>query len=125
MAQRIVIVDDSEDLLDLYRQVLEDETGYEVVAVSYKDGILDEIKKAKPDLVICDYLFGQQPDGWRLVQMLRLDRDTEDVPIIVCSGAEKQLRDLEAQLAEKNIALLMKPFDIDELLTLVASRIRQ
>jgi two-component system, OmpR family, phosphate regulon response regulator PhoB len=124
MAKRILVIDDAEELRELYQHILEDE-GYEVAALGYKKKMMGSVKHHKPDLIICDYLFDLEPHGWTLVQKLKLDRDTADLPIIMCTGARKELEAIEDELQEKNVAVLHKPFDIDELLTLVASRLEQ
>jgi hypothetical protein len=36
--------------------------------------------------------------------------------VIVCSGAVKQLREMDAWLAEKGVGVVFKPFNIDDLL---------
>jgi hypothetical protein len=52
-----------------------------------------------------------------------MNRETADIPIIVCSGAIKELKEMEGYLVSKNIGVLYKPFDIDDLLNLVQTKL--
>jgi DNA-binding NtrC family response regulator len=88
-----------------------------------KPHMLDEVKATAPDLVISDHVFGEEKLGWQLVQRLKMDRETAEIPVIVCSAALKDLREMEGFLTEKNIGILYKPFDIDELLKLVERKL--
>jgi CheY-like chemotaxis protein len=121
--KRIIVVNDTEEILELFRDILEGEGGYEVIIATYKPQIIDQIEEANLDLIICDYVFGEEKVGDQLVEKLRMNRDTADIPIIVCSGAIQALRDMEGQYAEKNVSILYKPFDIDELLNLVSKKL--
>ena len=75
-----------------------------------------QVKDTKPDLLIADFLFGHDPLGWQLVQMLRMDQVTAKLPVVVCSAAAKQIEELSAHLDEMGIGVVLKPFDIDTLL---------
>lgn len=45
-----------------------------------------------------------------------MNRDTRDLPIIVCTGVIRLAKELEGHLAVKGVGLVLKPFDIDDLL---------
>ena len=118
MSVRIMVVNDSREILELFEEILTDE-GYEVDLYSYGLHDLVEVKESRPDLIILDYLIGDEGYGWQLLQKLKMDRDTAHIPVIVCSAAVKQLRELDAWLAEKGVGVVFKPFDIDDLLVAV------
>ncbi len=115
---RIMVVNDSREILELFEEILTEE-GYEVDLYSYGLHDLIEIKASAPDLIILDYLIGEEGFGWQLLQKLKMDRDTEHLPVIVCSAAVKQLRELETWLTEKGVGVVFKPFNIDDLLLAV------
>jgi len=123
MAKHIMVINDTQEILDLFREILQGEGGYEVTLCGMKPHMLDDIKLVKPDLLISDHVFGEEKLGWQLVQRLKMDRETAKIPIIVCSAAVKDLKEMEGYLTEKNIGILLKPFDVDELLSLVASKL--
>jgi CheY-like chemotaxis protein len=123
--KRVMVINDTEEILELFRDIIEGEAGHEMVATTYKPHLMDEIEHARPDLIVCDYMFGGEAMGWQLVQKLRMNRETELIPIIICSGAVAQLRELEGVLAEKNIGILLKPFDVDDLLALMGRKLEE
>ena len=118
MARCIMVIDDSKEILELIEMILTEE-GYEVALYSYGLHDLVEVKQVNPDLIILDYLIGQEEEGWNLLQQLKLDRETAVIPVIVCSAAVKQLREMDSWLGEKGVGVVFKPFDIDDLLLAV------
>lgn len=121
--KHILVVNDTQEILELFRAILEEEGGYKVTLTSIKPQMLDMVKEIKPDLIISDHVFGDEKVGWQFIQRLKMDRETANIPLIVCSGAIKELREMEGYLTSKDIGVLYKPFDVDELLLLVASKL--
>src|SRR5881398_2452533 len=120
--KKIMVVNDTQEILELFRQILEEEAGYDVVLCSFEPHMLENVKDIKPDLIISDHVFGEEKVGWQFIQRLKMERETENIPVIVCSGAIKELREMEGYLTQKGIGVLYKPFDIDELLSLVEKK---
>lgn len=123
MPKHIVAINDTEEILELFRAILHEEGGYEVTLLSFHPQIMGQILEIMPDLIISDHVFGEEKIGWQFVQKLKMTRETADIPVIVCSGAVKELKELEGYLIAKNVATLYKPFDIDELLALVEKQL--
>ncbi|MDQ6693785.1 MAG: response regulator [Chloroflexota bacterium] len=123
MTKHILVVNDTQEILELFRQILEEDGPYKVTLSSYRPQILDQVKELMPDLIISDHVFGEDKIGWQFIQRLKMDRVTATIPIIVCSGAVKELREMEGYLMSKSIGILLKPFDIDELLALVEKQL--
>ncbi len=113
--QHILAIDNSQAVLDLFRELLEGE-GYRVSIQSYVDKDLDAIKGLAPDLIILDYMWGAEDGGWSLLQLLRLDPSTKDIPIVLCTGAVAEASELEPHLSEMSVRVVLKPFDLDDLL---------
>jgi DNA-binding response OmpR family regulator len=116
---RILVMNDTQELLQLFDDVLSEE-GYEVMLSSFAVQDMDEIERVQPDLIILDYIFGLERSGWQTLQKLKLRRTTADIPVIVCTAAIREVRDIEGFLAAKGVVLLPKPFDIDGLLASVS-----
>jgi len=115
-AQRhILAIDNSQAVLDLFRELLEGE-GYRVSIQSYVDKDLDAIKDLTPDLIILDYMWGAEDGGWSLLQLLRMDPGTKDIPIVLCTGAVAEAGELQPHLEEMDVRVVLKPFDLDDLL---------
>jgi DNA-binding NtrC family response regulator len=113
--KKIMVVNDTSDILELFREILTDE-GYEVITHSFEIHTLEPVEAVMPDLVIVDQIFGEEKPGWQLIQLLRMTRRTENIPIVVCSGALKQVQELESHLKNMQIEVVAKPFRINDLL---------
>lgn len=119
----ILVVNDTQEILDLFREILEDD-GYRVSLSAFAIHNLEPIIEMAPDLVILDFLMGGEELGWQLLQKMKMDRRTADIPVIVCTAALSLVRELEAHLRSKNVGIVLKPFDIDDLLAEVHKSIR-
>jgi DNA-binding response OmpR family regulator len=119
MATRILVVNDTQAILDMFRSILEDE-GYEVILSSMPYQNISEIEQVKPDLIILDVMFGDQKIGWQMVQLLRMNRATASMPLIVCTAAIREVRETEGYLVSQGVHVLYKPFQLDDLLTMVS-----
>src|SRR5579875_1451151 len=115
---RILVVNDTQEILELFRLLLEDE-GYEVMLSSFPIQKVTEIEQMHPDLIILDLVFGDQKSGWQMLQMLKMWNSTASIPIIVCTAATQLVREQEGYLVSKGVHVVYKPFDIDELLAAV------
>ena len=113
--KRIIVINDTPEILDLFRDILEAE-GYEVMLYAYDPKHIDEIERRQPDLIILDYLIGGEPLGWQFLQMLKMTRATEHIPVIICTAAVSQIQELEARLRSLGVGVVLKPFNIDDLL---------
>lgn len=118
MASRILVVNDTQEILDAFREILQEE-GYEVVLYSYAIMDMREVESARPDLIILDYIFGGEKTGWQMLQKLKMHRSTERIPVIVCTAATNQVREIEGYLQAQGVSLVPKPFDIDTLVAAV------
>lgn len=123
MTAHILILDDDLSTLEMLQLVLETEGDYRVTIARTLTEDLPEIERLHPDLILLDLKFGGRELGWDYLQKLRLFRATSKIPIILCTAALKDVREQEPVLLQKGIPVLYKPFDIDELLTLVKQRL--
>jgi CheY-like chemotaxis protein len=83
---RVLIVDDSESIINFLRLVLESE-GYEVdTACDGVDG-LARVHQSLPDLVITDSIMPGM-DGFALLHALRADPATEAVPVVMLTAGD-------------------------------------
>lgn len=113
--KHVLVVNDTEEILDLYRAILED-LGHRVTAWSFSPDDLAKVTEIKPDLVILDLLMGPtELQGWALLQKMRMSPDTEDIPVIVCSAATNWVREQEGWLAANAVKVVLKPFKVNDL----------
>jgi CheY-like chemotaxis protein len=118
----ILIVNDTQEILDLLRELLEEE-GYRV-STFVETLNLTQLKVAKPDVIVQDLLFeGMQDKGWKFLTMARLDPDLRSVPLILCTTAISVVRDedMAEKLRHLRVRVVLKPFAIEELLEVVAA----
>lgn len=125
MPQHIMVINDTQEILELFHEILSSQ-GYSVSLHSFSTRDLDDVKRVKPNLIISDHMPMREDLGWQFIQKLKMDRETARIPVIVCSTSTKWLRENvdEGWLAAKNVSVVAKPFDVDELLLEVSTRLR-
>ena len=82
--ERILIVDDEEDVLELVQYNL-DRSGYHVETAISGEQALTKTKKKIPDLIILDLMLPGM-DGLEVCKQLKSDVKTEGVPIIMLTA---------------------------------------
>ena len=113
--QRVLVVNDTQEILELFEAIL-DGMGLESILMSYAPRELDRIRQVDPDLIILDFLMGDRELlGWQLLQKLKMDRRTDAIPIVVCTGAVKAAHEQQGYLTEQGVTLVLKPFNVDQL----------
>ncbi len=58
-------------------------------------------------------------DGWALLERLREDPALRMLPVLVCTGDDRAVREQVALLNRPGCAVLAKPFDLDDLLAML------
>ena len=115
MAQRIMAINDSRDILQMLNDVLTYE-GYEFAGALSPELAAADFDRFKPDLVILDWLFGREDRGMEVLQHMRLHRTTATTPVIVCSAATNMVQEVEESLRAKGVDVVYKPFELQELM---------
>lgn len=121
MGATILILEDDPVLQGLLREVLEDE-GYHIVAADSLAALL-ELAPAHPQLLITDLLINFELVGLQAIKQLR-QRTYSQLPVLICSAAQKHFEQLEPEIAQLGARLLAKPFTIDELVSAVAQALK-
>jgi len=116
--KHILIVNDTQEILDLLRDLLEEE-GYQVTSsLALLD--IEKVKVLAPDLIVQDLLFeGMQELGWKFLTLVRLDPQLARIPLILCTAAVRTVNDpaMAEQLNRLGVRVVLKPFTIEDLLT--------
>ena len=110
--KNILVIEDNHAILDVITLILQSES-YKVNGLNKSADMSMHIEEFKPDLIILDIML-PDGDGRTLLQQLRSDVKTIDIPVLMIS----------ARYTEENIqhgefkpnGFLAKPFDIDDLL---------
>jgi CheY-like chemotaxis protein len=114
---KILVVDDESNMRFLLRMVLEAE-GYEVTEASHGATALELVREERPDLVVTDLMMPVM-NGRELIERLRSDDETAEIPILVISSNPN------ADVPGGADAALRKPFDHDALLEAARSLCRK
>lgn len=115
--KKVLVVDDDPDILDALQFLLEF-SGYEVKTTEkgeYAENLRDS-NRGLPDAIILDVLLSGK-DGRLICQKLKSQEETKHIPIIMISAHPNAAQSVAAVGADDFAA---KPFDADELLTIVA-----
>jgi len=109
---KVLVVDDDPDLVAICSLILESE-GYDVDAALDGCQAIDKVS-ASPDVVLMDVMMPVL-DGLTVCKMVKQDPQTRNVPVIIMSASES-LRERGREYAD---AVLVKPFDIDQMVSAV------
>jgi CheY-like chemotaxis protein len=88
IAQKVVIVNGSQELLATLETVLE-AGHYDVVFVESSEHAYSQIKRVQPDLVVLCVRI-DDADGFQVLSMLKLDEETRDIPVLTFTTQSQQ-----------------------------------
>ncbi len=80
---QVLLVDDNPEIANLFRRYLLHEP-YRVIQAISGPRAIDLARRLHPSAIILDVMIPAQ-DGWEILQFLRTDPETREVPIIICS----------------------------------------
>ena len=111
MVQRILIVDDEHDFIELLRYKLAGH-GYELIVAS--DGVhaLSQARQMKPNLILLDILLPDL-DGLSVCEILRRQPGTKKIPIIFMSALTGDITKRTATMQADDF--FTKPLDLNRL----------
>ncbi|MFZ6876596.1 response regulator, partial [Undibacterium sp. Di27W] len=114
----LLLVDDSEDMLSMFKELLESEGAIVQVASSAKQG-LGLLASAQFDVVVSDISMPDM-DGFEFIQSLRAMPHLRTLPVIAASGLGRERNTTEAQNAGFS-AWLTKPILLESLCDTICS----
>ena len=102
-------MDDDPHIIDMLHQIL---PVSEFLLASASDGIagLEAIQTNRPDVVLLDLMMPRL-DGFGVIEQLRSNPVTQDLPIIVISS--KELTDDESARLKESVAYVMRKQSLD------------
>lgn len=119
MKERVLIVDDDRDIVNLIGDILEDE-GFEVNKAFSGEGAVEKILQEDFDLILLDIMMPGM-DGYEICKRVR---DKTDAPILFLSAKNKSMNKvLGFELGADDY--ITKPFDNNELAARVKAHIRR
>jgi CheY-like chemotaxis protein len=120
--RRILVIDDDAMLRALLRDLLEDE-GYQV---STQPALAPEgmaLAALAPDLIVLDARGGGGRELRSTLQRLRQDPQTAGIPLVLCTGAVREVDAWQPRLDAWGVAVVLKPFDIDHFAATIAAQL--
>ena len=119
--QTVLVVEDDANMQDFLKEVLASE-GLIVHTASDGKEALQKTLALAPDLVLLD-LRMPNLDGVTYCKAVRLDKHTQNIPIIVVTSLSMQAK-LEESIAAGADDFVAKPFDVNDLLLRVRSMLK-
>ena len=110
--QRVVLcVDDDSGVITLFRRYLSKQ-GYQVVGLSDSAAVVERAERLKPFAITLDVMMPEK-DGWQVIQELKANPNTRDIPVIVCSIVANKDQGISLGAAD----YLVKPILEDDLVS--------
>src|SRR5712692_9269621 len=128
VGKQILIIDDQSQLLSLMRRILEDEQ-YQVSILQNGKDAFSQMKALLPDLLILDLKLGEI-SGKDVLKQLKEDTITAEIPVIVYTAAVLEADEVAREIENdpklyQRVYLVRKPFELDDLLTLVGQVVNE
>lgn len=118
----ILIIDDEKGSLEITSCALED-AGYNIIkSLRPIDGI-NKATELKPDLIILDWYMPQM-DGLQVLQKLKANKITKEIPVVMATGIKTESEDLKQALDSGAVDFIRKPIDEIELLARIQAALR-
>lgn len=118
MKKRITIINDDIDFIDAIQMLLQEIGSYETSVIHEGEKAYQLVKKEPPDLIILDIRMDSPHRGWSILDLLKLDPQVSNIPVIVATASTLD-EEKTNWLKNHNIDWLLKPFDIDDLTSLI------
>jgi two-component system sensor histidine kinase/response regulator len=119
--QKILIIEDTQENLDLLLYFLKPQ-GYEIVMATDGEEGLKLVERERPDIILLDIMLPKL-DGFAVCEQLKSNRRTKFIPIIMIT-ALKDMKDKIRSLEVGADDFITKPFENIELLARVKSLLR-
>ena len=122
MTDKIMIVEDEEDIVTLLRYNLGKE-GFETCSVTEGDKALNAIKINQPTLVLLDWML-PGISGIEICKQMRYDNDLRNVPVIMLTARGEEADKIKGLTIGAD-DYMTKPFSVPELIARVRALLRR
>lgn len=121
---RILIVDDEPDNIRAIRNCfIEADAPYTIYQALNGEFALTVAQAELPDLIVTDWEMPSM-DGIELIKRLKENKDTADIPVIMCTGVMTTSENLQMALEAGAVDYIRKPIDKIELIARVQSMLQ-
>lgn len=115
MTCTVLVVDDDPDFLEMMDLVLSPQ-GYRVEVCDVPSDAYQRAKTIMPDALIVDLVMPGL-GGWGVIEQLRADPSLASTKVLVCTAAVMRASQQYALLRQWGCDILLKPFELDELMS--------
>ncbi len=109
----ILAIDDDPQVVNLYERYLQPQ-GYQVIPLSDPSRAVERVRQLKPFAVTLDIMMPGY-DGWHVLNDLKSNAETRDIPVIVCSIVEEREKGFSLGASD----YLVKPILEDDILNVL------
>jgi DNA-binding NtrC family response regulator len=124
MPMTVLVIDDDPDIRDMLHMLLHDEGGYAVIAAADPAGALDILHTTPHHLIVLFDYRKPRTDGVSLLALAEQEAHLVERHAFVCmtdANSDGLPLTLLALLAHYQVPVVAKPFDIDNMLTVIRS----
>lgn len=123
----VLVIDDEPDFLNITSLRLSKQGHFTVLTAQEGQRGLEIARAGHPDVILLDLVMPRGMDGHQVLQRLKEDHATADIPVIIISSVG-QSQEVSTSLSLGAVCHMTKPFDLNELfreLKLAVMRHRQ
>lgn len=110
-----LIVEDDITCVYLWQRYMK-RKGFRAISTQKGKLALDMARREKPDLVVLDVML-PDIDGWEVLQALKADPSTRDIPVLICSALQEE----KLSIAKGADGYLQKPILYEDFLAALSS----
>jgi twitching motility two-component system response regulator PilH len=120
--KHIFVINGAPEFLNLMRDIFQDQR-FNVTTTNFVPNSFAQIAALQPDALIVDIVVGQKA-GWDLLERLHDGVTTTGIPVVVVSTSSRLLDEAREQAGRFGThRYLVKPFDLDALMSMVEEMI--
>lgn len=123
----VLVIDDEPDFLKITSLRLSQQGNFTVLTAQDGQSGLEIARASHPDVMLVDLVMPRGMDGHQVLQRLKEDHATADIPVIILSSVGEP-QEVSTSLRLGAVCHMTKPFDLNELfreLKLAVMRHRQ
>ncbi len=115
MADKILIVDDDREMVELIELFLRN-AGYVTISAFSGEEALEKTFNEKPDLILLDIMM-PRIDGWEVLRRIKNDPEARNIPVAFITARTQNIDKMIGLSVMKAAGYITKPFSKQELLS--------
>ena len=114
MAEKILIVDDDREMVELIELFLSN-AGFSTLSAFSGEEALEKTFREKPDLILLDIMM-PKIDGWEVLRRIKNDPEAHSIPVAFITARTQNIDKMIGLSVMKAAGYITKPFSKQELL---------